>query len=228
MALKKVAQTEETKKKRATAKTAAKVAYATLSTKELGIETAQPEVSEIGFSNWVRALMQNWRQGTVGCKDRSEVSFSNKKPWKQKGTGRARAGSARSPLWRKGGVVFGPQARIKTLRVSKKLRQNVLGAIAFNHLDTGRVACLDWSLQGDKPQTSAAFKTLHNAQLTNDKLAVFIPMDDMLTYASFVNIPNVRVLFYDQANAYDLVHSDRWVVFKKDVDLFKEMVGRWI
>jgi large subunit ribosomal protein L4 len=233
MALKKVAKTEETKKKRtstkaAATKAAAKEAYATLSIKELGIENERPEVSEAGFSNWVRTLMQNWRQGTVGCKDRSEVNFSNKKPWKQKGTGRARAGSARSPLWRKGGVVFGPQARTKVLRVSKKLRQNVLGAIAFNQLDAGRVACLDWSLQGDKPQTAAAFKTLHNAQLTNDKLAVFIPMDDMLTYASFVNIPNVRVLFYDQANAYDLTHSDRWVVFKKDVNLFKEMVGRWI
>ena len=107
MAQKKVAQTEETKKKKSTAKVVVKAAHDTLSTKELGIETAQPEVSEVSFSNWVRALMQNWRQGTVGCKDRSEVGFSNKKPWKQKGTGRARAGSARSPLWRKGGVVFG-------------------------------------------------------------------------------------------------------------------------
>lgn len=226
MAQKKVAQTEETKKKRT--KSAPKAEYVTLSTKELGIENAQPEVSEIGFSNYVRTLMQNWRQGTVGCKDRSEVGFSNKKPWKQKGTGRARAGSARSPLWRKGGVIFGPQPRVRTIRVLKKLKQNVLGAIAFNHLENGRVACLDWSLQNDKPQTSAAFKVLQNAHLTNDRLVVFVSLDDMLTFASFINIPNVRVLFYDQANAYDLVHSDRWVVFKKDVDLFKEMVGRWI
>lgn len=235
MAQKKVAQAQETKaqetKKKKTAastKSAAKSAYVTLSPKELGIDGAQPEVSEVGFSNTVRALMQNWRQGTVGCKDRSEVNFSNKKPWKQKGTGRARAGSARSPLWRKGGVVFGPQARTKTLHITKKLRQSVLGAIAYNHLDNGNVACLDWSLQGDKPQTSAAFKILHNAKLTNDRLTVFVSNDDMLSYASFINIPNVRVLFYDQANTYDLVHSNRWVVFKKDVDLFKEMVGRWI
>jgi large subunit ribosomal protein L4 len=227
MAQKKVAQTKETaKKKKASAATQS--AFATLSTKDLGIEAAQPEVSNASFSNAVRTLMQNWRQGTVGCKDRSEVNFSNKKPWKQKGTGKARAGSARSPLWRKGGVVFGPQARIKVLRVSKKLRQNVLGAVAFNQLENGNVACLDWSLQSDKPQTNTAYKMLESAKLNNDKLTVFVSGDDMLSFASFANIPNVRVLFYDQANAYDLVHSDRWVVFKKDVTLFKEMVGRWI
>jgi large subunit ribosomal protein L4 len=226
MAQKKVAQTKETKKKKNSA--AAKTVYAALSPKDLGIELAQPEVSEAGFAICVRALMQNWRQGTVGCKDRSEVNFSNKKPWKQKGTGRARAGSPRSPLWRKGGVVFGPQPRIKTLQVSKKLKQSVLGAIAFDHLNNGRVACLDWELQGDKPQTREAFSAIRNAQLANNKLTVFVSLDDMLTYASFVNMPNVRVLFYDQANAYDLVHSDRWVVLKKDITLFKEMVGRWI
>ena len=60
----------------------------------------------MSYAVWVRALMQNWRQGTVGCKSRGEISFSNKKPWKQKGTGRARAGSSRSPLWRSGGVIF--------------------------------------------------------------------------------------------------------------------------
>lgn len=228
MALKKVTHKEETKKRKPASKAAANAEYTTLSPQELGIDAEKPEVSSASFSNLVRTLMQNWRQGTVGCKDRSEVAFSNKKPWKQKGTGRARAGSPRSPLWRKGGVVFGPQPRTKILHVSRKLKQNVLGAIAFDHLDNGRVVCLDWSLQIDKPQTSAAFKILHNAQLTRDKLTVFVQMDDMMTYASFVNIPNVRVLFYDQANAYDLVHSDRWVVFKKDVDSFKEMVGRWI
>src|ERR1700731_1034429 len=64
-----------------------------------------------GFAVAIRVLLQNWRQGTVGCKDRSEVWRTGKKPWKQKGTGRARAGTPRSPLWRGGGIIFGPQAR---------------------------------------------------------------------------------------------------------------------
>ena len=67
--------------------------------------------------------MQNWRQGTVACKGRSDVAFSNKKPWKQKGTGRARAGSARSPLWRGGGVIFGPQPRTRMLKVAKQVKK---------------------------------------------------------------------------------------------------------
>ena len=68
------------------------------------------------MSIYIRSLLQNWRQGTVACKGRSDVGYSNKKPWKQKGTGRARAGSARSPLWRGGGVIFGPQPRTRVLK----------------------------------------------------------------------------------------------------------------
>lgn len=75
------------------------------------------------FSDYVRALMQNTRQGTVSSKSRGEVAFSNKKPWKQKGTGRARVSSRRSPLWRKGGTIFGPQARVKTLKVSQATKE---------------------------------------------------------------------------------------------------------
>src|SRR6202158_776957 len=79
--------------------------------KEIGITAPEKRATPHQFAVWIRALLQNWRQGTVGVKDRSEVSLSGKKPWKQKGTGRARAGTARSPLWRKGGVIFGPHPR---------------------------------------------------------------------------------------------------------------------
>src|SRR5438105_1375079 len=96
---------------------------------ELGLsESHKPShkygVDSAGFSNYIRSLIQNWRQGTVACKTRGEIAFSNKKPWKQKGTGRARAGSRRSPLWRKGGVIFGPQSRVRTLKVGRAVKQN--------------------------------------------------------------------------------------------------------
>src|SRR3990167_8761361 len=81
------------------------------------LEVRSKNVANATFSTWVRVLLQNGRQGTVACKGRSDVAFSNKKPWKQKGTGRARAGSARSPVWRKGGVIFGPQARVRKLSI---------------------------------------------------------------------------------------------------------------
>ena len=95
----------------------------TVSLQDLSLDVSQKkEVTPVGFSTWIRSLRQNWRQGTVGCKGRSDVAHSNKKPWKQKGTGRARAGSPRSPLWRGGGVTFGPQARVRTLAVPAQLK----------------------------------------------------------------------------------------------------------
>ena len=186
------------------------------------------DVSPRGFAQCVRTLMQNWRQGTVATKGRSDVAYSNKKPWKQKGTGRARAGSARSPLWRGGGVTFGPQQRTRTLSVSKKLKRNVLGALVQQFVTAGKVVSLDWALGSERPRTSSAFSALKNAGINQEKLILFVPAHDTLTYASFANIPNVRVLFFDQPNVYDLAHADRWVLLNRDVEHFKTMVGQWL
>ena len=91
-----------------------------LSHKDFGTNTERRVMPLTSFAIWVKALMQNWRQGTVACKGRADVtSRSNKKPWKQKGTGRARAGSPRSPLWRGGGVIFGPQPRVRKLSLNQ-------------------------------------------------------------------------------------------------------------
>src|SRR5580700_6612328 len=89
---------------------------------ELGFSDGVIDASK-ETSNYIRSLLQGWRQGTVWSRGRSDVSFSNKKPWKQKGTGRARAGSPRSPLWRGGGVIFGPQERTRCLKINRKIRQ---------------------------------------------------------------------------------------------------------
>lgn len=208
-------------------KAANSIAQSVLSAQEVNLTAPENKVSTVAFSTAVRALLQNWRQGTVACKGRSDVSFSNRKPWKQKGTGRARAGSARSPLWRHGGVIFGPQERTRVLKVSKKLKTGVLNTLVFDRLNAGQVLCLDWAVEGDRPKTSAAFSALKNAGLVNSKVTVFVPANDILTYSSFMNIPSVRVLFYDQPNVFDLAQAERWVIFKKDIELFKEMVEKW-
>jgi large subunit ribosomal protein L4 len=218
-------KTIKTRKKDAASLDALRV----VSLADLGLSESHKRVSDpVGFATWIRALLQNWRQGTVGCKDRSEVNRTNKKPWKQKGTGRARAGSARSPLWRGGGVIFGPQPRTRTLTLSKQSKQGVLNNLLFGYAQQGKIASLNWTPEGDAPKTAQAFAALRNADLHTQKITMFLPMDDQLSYASFANIPNVRILFFDQANAYDLVDCQQWVFLNKDFEHFKRMASQWI
>lgn len=186
------------------------------------------EVSNQGFSQCVRALLQNWRQGTVACKGRSDVAFSNKKPWKQKGTGRARAGSARSPLWRKGGVSFGPQPRTRTMAITKTLKRGVANTILWDYLDNNRIVALEWAAQEGAPKTAHAYNALKSAGLHTKNLVLFVSPTDRYAHASFANIPNVRMLLFDQWNAYDISNGEMWLVLQKDMDAFKEMVKTWI
>lgn len=180
-----------------------------------------------GFAVCIRSLLQNWRQGTVGCKGRSDVAFSGKKPWKQKGTGRARAGDAKSPLWRGGGVVFGPQARDKKLKVSKSLRRGVLRSLVSRFAEAGNLLALDWAPPVDRPKTSLAYSVLKNAGMLDRKVILFLPANDFLSAASFANIPSVHVLSFDEPNVYHLADTTRWLVLKRDLAYFKEMVSRW-
>ncbi len=180
------------------------------------------------YSTCIRTLLLNWRQGTVGVKGRADVSFSNKKPWKQKGTGRARAGSARSPLWRKGGVIFGPQERTRTLKVTKNMRRNVGNKLLWDRLDSQNIVILDWEPLDGAPKTAHAVKALQEAGLVGRNVVFFVSPHDRNTHASFANIPYVRMLLFDQWNAYDLSQGTRWMVLKKDLESFKELVSTWI
>lgn len=157
-----------------------------------------------------------------------KLLFANRKPWKQKGTGRARAGSLRSPLWRKGGVTFGPQERVKILKASKNQKAHVLSALFDNFVQNGKIVCLDWQLENDKPSTKQASLALKSAGLDNNKLLMFVSPHDFQTHASFSNIPNVKMLLFDQPNVFDLADAENWVLLKKDIDIFKEMVSKWI
>ena len=180
------------------------------------------------FSLAIRVLMQNWRQGTVGVKDRSEVARTGKKPWKQKGTGRARAGTPRSPLWRGGGIIFGPQARTRTLSITRSMKKNVFNTLLWQRLDAQRIVTLDWDTALTTPKTSVAHGLLKNAGLAHKKVTIFVAPDNYLVQASCANLPKVQMLFFDQPNAYALAHGDYWVVLQQDNQLFKEMVSAWI
>ncbi len=195
---------------------------------DIGLVSDVKRLSRMAFAVAIRVLQQNWRQGTVGVLDRSEVSYSNKKPWKQKGTGRARAGSAKSPLWRKGGVIFGPQPRVRTLSANVEMNKGVLRTLCLSFLDKGAIVYANWDIAGDVPRTGEAYALLKTAQLLDKPVVLFLPKDDELMYQSFINIPFVKILFFDQPNAFDMAKSSCWLVLKKHEDSFKKMVQQWL
>lgn len=193
---------------------------------DLGLSGLKRRRVTVGFSIWIRALMQNWRQGTLGCKDRSEVNKTNKKPWKQKGTGRARAGSARSPLWRGGGVIFGPQPRVRTLRIAQQVKHVVLKHVLRDRVVNGKVIAAQWN-EVDKPSTATAYAFLKNIGLANKKVVLVLPWDDVITRASFGNIAHVFIVPFDQLNAFNIAYGEAILVFDKDIQQFKQVVEQW-
>ncbi len=194
---------------------------------DFGLTEGKTGRMTVGFSVWVRTLMQNWRQGTLGCKDRSEVNRTNKKPWKQKGTGRARAGSARSPLWRGGGVIFGPQPRVRTLTVPAKIKQSVLKHLFHDRIVESRVFVADWQ-QLEKPSTAHASRFLKSLGFDGaDKVVVLLPWQDFVTRASFANMSFVSLVSFDQLNAFNLAYGENVVIFKKDLEQLKQVIQKW-
>lgn len=194
---------------------------------QMPISLDRKEVSPRIFAQAIRTLLQNWRQGTVGCKSRGEVAFSNKKPWRQKGTGRARVSSLRSPLWRKGGIIFGPQPRVRSLHFNKQHKRYVFNNLFYSMLDKNGIYCLDLETKNAKPSTKISAESLMKMGLGDKKVVLFLSFNDQINYASFRNLPTVNIVFFDQPNAYHLGDTNCWVFLKKDVDLFKDMVAKW-
>ncbi len=185
------------------------------------------DINTANFSSAVRVLMQSWRQGTVACKNRGEVSFSNKKPWKQKGTGRARAGRASSPIWRKGGVAFGPQPRVRTLDINKKQKTLVFNNLLSTKLNDKSILCLDFEVANTHVKTKEVYAILQSMGLITKKVLLFLPFDDFLITTAFRNLGNVNISSFDGPNVYALSNADCWVFLKKDVNLFEEMIAQW-
>lgn len=195
--------------------------------KDMDLKNKPEEISQACFAVSIRALLQNWRQGTVGCKTRADVSYSNKKPWKQKGTGRARAGSRRSPIWVGGGIIFGPQPRVRKLKINRALKRNILNNILWNLIENKKVFSLDYVVS-DVPKTAEAYNVLKKSNLHDKKVVLLVSSDDFLTQATFANIGNVRMLLFDELNSFDLAVGNVLVMLKRDMNLFKDMVLKWI
>jgi large subunit ribosomal protein L4 len=147
------------------------------------------------------------RSGTACTKTVGEVAGTNKKPWKQKGTGRARAGSFRSPLWRGGGVVFGPRPRDFSKKVSRSTKQLALRKALTERLNAGDVLVVD-ELNLSSPKTKEFIGLLSALQINGTALVVSSAVDKNLTLASR-NVPNVELTTSDTLNTYDVLRSDK-------------------
>ncbi|HEX2700493.1 MAG TPA: 50S ribosomal protein L4 [Acidimicrobiales bacterium] len=161
----------------------------------------------------VTAQLAGARAGTQSTKTRAEVRGGGAKPWKQKGTGRARQGSSRSPQWTGGGVALGPKPRSYKQRTPKKMVQLALRSALSDRAAMERVVVIDsWGFTAPKTKDAvAALKALG----VDGRVLVVVGHEDQVARKSFQNLPDAHVLLAGELNAYDVLCSD-WVVFTSD------------
>jgi large subunit ribosomal protein L4 len=162
----------------------------------------------------VRAQLAAARAGTHSTKTRAEVRGGGRKPWRQKGTGRARQGSIRAPQWTGGGVVFGPTPRDHELRVNKKEKVLALRSALTDRRTGGNLKVLD-ALDFDAPRTAEAVELLETLGIAGRKLLLVVDGLEEAAIKSFRNLPAVHMLTFDQLNTYDVLASDV-VLFTRD------------
>jgi large subunit ribosomal protein L4 len=160
----------------------------------------------------VTAYRAAQRSGTACTKNVGEVAGTNKKPWRQKGTGRARAGSFRSPLWAGGGVVFGPRPRDFAKKISRKTRALALRKALSERLKAGDVVVVD-DLKLSSPKTKEFVGVISTLELKGTTLVVSTASDKNLTLASR-NIPTVALATSDSLNTYDVLRPDKLLFTK--------------
>lgn len=186
-------------------------------------------VSRTVFSLVARVFINRARQATSSSKTRGEVNFSRKKMWKQKGTGRARCGAAGSPLWRHGGVIFGPTPGCRRLSINRKVAKSSLGSVIAKRLFDNEVAVMDYGFSDfEKKLTSRTDSFIKKIGFEGKKIGLILDSDDWINCKAFCNIPTVNVLFFDQLNIKNLSSGSCLFFLKKDLNRFREVVGQWI
>jgi len=158
----------------------------------------------------VRAYLASRRRGTHKAKERSEVTGTRSKPWKQKHTGRARAGSRQSPLWRSGGTVHGPRPRSYAMKVNKKARRAALSGVLSQRAAEGRLVVLD-TLELDAPKTKDFVKRLGNLGIGGEKVLLVDGLENLNLHLASRNRPELKMLDAVSLNAYEVLNH-RWIV----------------
>ena len=189
---------------------------------ELPAEIFDAEVSTALMHQVVVAQRAAARQGTHKTKTRAEVSGGGRKPWRQKGTGRARQGSIRAPHWTGGGVVHGPVPRDYSQRTPKKMKAAALRGALTDRVRHDRIHVVEELVAGQTPSTKSA-RTFIERLTDRKSVLVVLPREDVTAWKSVNNLPNVHTLTQDQLNTYDVLKADD-VVFA--VQALNEFIAR--
>ena len=178
------------------------------------------EVNEHAVHMAVLQYLANQRQGTKSAKTRAEVSGGGKKPWRQKGTGRARQGSTRSPQWTGGGVVFPPKPRDFSMRLNKKMKRLALKSVLTSKVNEKKIIVLD-ELALPAIKTKEMKKICGNLKV--EKALIVIKGTDTNIRLSARNIPGIKTAAVNTINVYDILKYDTFVVTKDAVNQIQEV-----
>lgn len=188
-------------------------------TRDLSAEVFEARVSIPLMHQVVVAGLASVRRGTHSTKTRGEVSGGGRKPWRQKGTGRARQGSNRAPQWAGGGIVHGPQPRDHDMRVNKKMKRGALRSALTDALVSGKLAVVQ-DLEFDEPKTKSAAAVLDTLELGGKILLVLpSPSDSGAVERSFRNIRDVRVAYARSLGVYEVIAADHLVLTEGALDV---------
>jgi large subunit ribosomal protein L4 len=180
----------------------------TLADSIFGVQPNVPVMHQV-----VTAQLAAARAGTQSTLTRAEVRGGGKKPWRQKGTGRARQGSTRSPIWSGGGVALGPKPRKYNQKTPKKMIALALKSALSDRASENKVVVIDsWNFE--KPSTKAAVAAL-NALGVSGKVLIVLGHEDEAAFLSFRNLPSVHLMAASELNTYDVLNND-WVIFTNE------------
>lgn len=162
----------------------------------------------------IKRYLFSQRQGTHKSKERNEISKSNKKLQRQKGTGNARKGSAKNPIFRGGGRVFGPSPRKYNIKLNKKIKKLSKYSILTNKLINNKLIILEEFFL-KKPKTKDALKIIDSLNLKKNKILIILEKTNKILYLSFRNIKNIKVIIVSELNSYDLLNYN-YIIFSEN------------
>ncbi|MBF2018130.1 MAG: 50S ribosomal protein L4 [Rivularia sp. T60_A2020_040] len=191
--------------------------------KTLDLKVAKEETASHIVHRALVRQMANARQGNASTKTRAEVRGGGRKPWRQKGTGRARAGSIRSPLWRGGGVIFGPKPKEYNLRMNRKERRLALRTAFVSRIDD-MIVVEEFNEQLQRPKTKELIQAITRWGSQPEQKTLLILSERVENiYLSARNVENLKLIAADQLNVFDLLHADKIVVSASALDKIQEV-----